>query len=113
MMRAMLIGAVIATLGAFPVAALVALVFRFPIPFSGYESGFQAVIPSLFAVCFYGLLGGFVVLPCLGAMAGFLAHRSGSSDNKVILYRTLGFALVADLLAAMTLAVWDKIYGPW
>ena len=44
------LGCLLAVLGAFPVAALVALVFRFPIPFTGYCSGPGAVLSSFVAV---------------------------------------------------------------
>jgi hypothetical protein len=111
--RSILTGAVIATIGAFPMAALVALVYRFPIPFAGEESGIKAAIVSPFAVVFYGLLGGFLVLPCLGAVAGFLAHRIAEPDRKSIFRWTVRFALVADLIAALFLALLDKIIGPW
>jgi hypothetical protein len=40
-------GAVAACAGAFPAAAAVALVYRFPIPFRGYESGLDAVGSAL------------------------------------------------------------------
>jgi hypothetical protein len=44
-----LAGATVAIAASFPLAALVALVFRFPIPFGSYMSGPDAVVPALFA----------------------------------------------------------------
>lgn len=112
--RAAAIGAVVCTLGAFPAAALVALVYRFPIPLAAYASGPEAVLPSMLAVIFYGIIiGGFVVLPCLGAVAGLVAYRLAKPNSKMILCWTIALAFAVDLLAAMTLATWDKIYGPW
>ena len=103
-----------AVLGAFPVAALVALVFRFPIPFSGYGSGPEAVLPSLVAVLFYGaLFGGFLLLAVLGAVGGLIACFIGKHDGKRTFRLTWAFALLVDLLAMLTLAVLDKIIGPW
>lgn len=112
--RCITIGAITATVGAFPAAALTALSFRFPIPFRGYASGFEAVWPALLAVVFYGLvIGGFVVLPCLGAAVGYFAARFAGPDRSTVFRWTIALALLVDLVAAMTLALWDKIYGPW
>jgi hypothetical protein len=70
----MILGAAAATFGAFPVASLVALVYRFPVPFRGYASGFGAIVPANFAVLVYGVMGGFIVLPFSGAVAAALTH---------------------------------------
>lgn len=112
-MRSIATGIAWAVLGAFPVAALVALCYRFPIPFSGYESGPMAVPRSLFAVVFYGLIGGFVVLVALGAAAGTAAHLLAGPDARRERQLTLTLALAGDFVAMMTLAVLDKIIGPW
>ncbi len=94
-------------------AAIVALCFRFPIPFSGYESGPSAVLRSLFAVAFYGMLGGFVVLAALGAAAGAVASWLAGHDDRRRRQLTFIFALAADFVSVMILAVLDKIVGPW
>ena len=107
------IGSLLAVLGAFPVAALVALVFRFPIPFTGYCSGLEAVLPSCVAVLFYGCIGGFPLLAVLGAVGGLAAFLIGRPDGKKTFRLTVAFALVVDLLATLILAVLDKIIGPW
>jgi len=112
----MILGAGAATLGAFPVASLVALVYRFPIPFRGYASGFGAIVPANFAVLVYGLLGGFIVLPFSGAVAAALTHwatRLTETRGRAVLYWVVGFALIADLIAAIALSLLDKIIGPW
>jgi hypothetical protein len=46
----------------FPFAALCGLVYRFPVPFSGYLSGVMAMPLALLAVVVYGILGGFPAL---------------------------------------------------
>ena len=107
------LGSLLAVLGAFPVAALVALVFRFPIPFSGYCSGLEAVLPSFVAVLFYGCIGGFPLLAVLGGVGGLAAFLIGRPDGKKTFRLTLAFAVLADLLATLTLAVLDKLIGPW
>jgi hypothetical protein len=102
-----------AILGAFPAAAVVALCYRFPIPFHGYRGGPAAVLPSLFAVAFYGLAGGFALLALIGAAAGIaanlLAQREPRRERRLI----IAFALAGDLAVAATLAVLDRIIGPW
>src|SRR5207247_11256801 len=66
-----IIGGALATiLLAFPFAAVCAIVFRFPVPFAGYESGWSAMPHALAAVRFYGALGGFPLLAFLGALGG-------------------------------------------
>jgi hypothetical protein len=113
MWRAVVTGIVWALFWVFPVAALVALCFRFPIPFSGYESGPSAVLRSLFAVLFFGVLGGFLVIAALGAASGALAHRLAGPDVRKWRWLAVGLALGGDFVAVMTLAVLDKIIGPW
>ena len=113
MWRSILSGIVWALLGAFPAAAFVALCYRFPIPFSGYESGLMAVPSSLLAVAFYELYGGFVVLAALGAAAGLAANRLASGDARRERRLTVTFALAGDLVAVIILAVLDKFIGNW
>jgi len=102
-----------AILGAFPAAAVVALFYRFPIPFAGYRGGPMAVLPSLFAVVFYGFAGGFALLALIGAAAGIaanlLAWREPRRQRRLI----IAFALAGDLAVAAILAVLDWIIGPW
>ena len=108
------LGGLLAVLGAFPVAVLVALVYRFPIPFVGYCSGPEAILPSFYAVAMYGVfLGGFIPLAVLGALGGAIAYWSDGQNGKGSLRITLALALLVDLLGTLTLAVLDKIIGPW
>jgi hypothetical protein len=113
MWRSILSGIVWALLGAFPSAALVALCYRFPIPFSGYESGLTAVPRTLLAVAFYEVFGGFVVLAALGTAAGIAANLLARRDARRERWLTLTFALAGGLVAVMVLAVLDKIIGQW
>lgn len=104
------LGAILTVLGTFPVAAVVALLFRFPVPFSGYQSGFEAMLISPLAVAVYGIFtGGFVVLALIGALLGWMLNRLGESDSGTI----LNAALAVDTAVILLLSVWDKIYGPW
>jgi hypothetical protein len=113
MWRSIKTGIAWAFLGVFPLAALAALCYRFPIPFAGYESGLMAVPRSLFAVVFYGLFGGFVVLAAIGAAAGTAANLLARHDARRERVLTLAFALAGDLAVVMILAVLDKMIGKW
>ena len=103
-------GALTAIIGTFPVAAVVALLYRFPFPLAGYSSGFGAMVRSPVAVAFYGVLsGGFIVLALLGAVIGKVFHSPDVSRKKTI----VTLALFIDIVVMILLAMWDKIYGPW
>jgi hypothetical protein len=106
-------GAATAVAASFPLAALCALAFRFPIPFDGYRSGSAAIRPALLAVVFYGVLGGFVVQAGVGGVAGLFAEHYGASRPR----RTFGLCLALATMGAsagvVLLAVLDFIIGPW
>jgi hypothetical protein len=107
-----LLGAVVTTAAAFPAAALLALVYGFPVPFAGKLQGIDAMIPAMVAVIFYGVMGGFVVLPLLGTLAGIIADRS-SEDARTAQFRTVMAALTIALGCAALLAMLDLLIGPW
>jgi hypothetical protein len=109
MARCVWVGVLSAIAGSFLVAPLLALVYRFPIPFSGMESGPSAAVRSLFAVAFYGVLGGFVVLGVFGAAAGVVASRVAGADPRRAWKLALAFGLAADFVAAGALYVADLI----
>src|SRR4030095_17163500 len=85
-------GAAAAVAATFPLAALVALAFRFPIPFVTYMSGVDAIIPALFAAAFYGTIGGFVVQALAGGVAGYLAAWRAEAGRKQAWRRCLVWA---------------------
>jgi hypothetical protein len=107
-----LLGAVVATAAAFPAAALLALVYGFPVPFAGKLQGPDAMVPAMFAVVFYGVMGGFIVLPLLGTLAGVIADRS-SVDASTAQFRTIMAGLTIALGCAALLATLDVFIGPW
>jgi len=94
-------------------AALCALVFRFPIPFAGYESGIAAVPRALLAAVFYGVLGGFVVLAVGGYAAGAIAVVKAGNDVTKTFRLTLAYSVLISFAGVLLLAVLDKIIGPW
>jgi hypothetical protein len=102
-------GALIAILASFPLAALTALVFRFPIPFGGYVSGPEAVGPVLYAVGFYGLLGGFFVQAVVGGVAALVASRSAPRGSM----RWVAAAVAAAWAGVLLLSILDWIIGDW
>lgn len=105
-------GSIYTVVLAFPLASLLALFYRFPMPFFGYASGINAAIWAPSAVLFYGTLGGFAVLAVLGAFAGLIGSKlpiKNLTVNKTIIV----LAILIDLVFGVLLATWDKIYGPW
>jgi hypothetical protein len=106
-------GALWTILLVFPFAGLCALVFRFPVPFGAYESGWSAVPHALAAVRFYGALGGFTLLAVLGALGGAVAHRMQRPDTRRVWQWTISFAAALAFSAVMLLATLDFMIGPW
>ncbi len=113
MRSAVLRGALWAVVLAFPLAALCALVYRFPVPFSGYESGLAAAPVALMAVVFYGLLGGFPVLLAAGALGGAAMNALASPDVQRVRRLTLASSGLIAALAVIFMATLDKLIGPW
>ena len=108
-MRRFLLGSLVAIIASFPIGALTALVFRFPIPFGEYASGPGAVVPSLYAVAFYGMLGGYFVQGVLGGVAAVSVRPN--ADHGWI--HSSVAAVVAAVPAVLILSVLDWILGPW
>ena len=106
-------GAVIGVLASFPLAALCALLFRFPIPFAGYQRGPEAVMPAMIAVLFYGALGGFAVQAVLGGIGGTLGARYARADTGRPNTTAIAGAAAASAIGVFLLAVLDLIIGPW
>jgi hypothetical protein len=104
-----LFGSVVANIASFPLAALTAFVFRFPIPFGGYASGPEAVVPSLYAAGFYGMLGGFLLQGWLGGVAALIMRPS---DDGGWIQRAAA-AVVAAVPGVLTLSVLDWVIGTW
>lgn len=97
--NAAMIGATLCNVFAYPCAVLIALLWRFPIPMSGYASGPSAVEPALMAVMIYQLLGGALLLGIFGAVAGIAAHDFRYPDDGAITRLAAINAFVIALLA--------------
>jgi hypothetical protein len=106
-------GAFWCVLFAFPSGALMVSVWRFPIPFGNYVSGLEHAGHALLAVGFYGIIGGFVVLGVLGAIAGMITHTLCPDAEREQKRLTRIVTAMIALAAATLLAALDKIIGPW
>lgn len=106
-------GAFWCVLFAFPGAVLLVSVWRFPIPFAGYRSGPGHAGHALFAAGFYIIIGGFVVLGALGAIAGLITRTLRPDDEREQKRLARIVTAVIALAAATLLAALDMIIGPW
>ena len=109
----MIAGTLWSLVSAFPITALMALFFRFPVPFGGIEGGPSRVIPAMFALLFYGVLaGGFVFIGICGAFAGFVAWRfapTAHQQRRIQRCLSMGFTFVL----LFVLATLDWYIGAW
>ncbi|MGV0741442.1 hypothetical protein [Mycolicibacterium sp. XJ870] len=103
-----MVGAVAAVGWAPLAAAIVAAVYRFPVPFGEYASGLGGMPTAALASVFYLALGGFLVLGALGAVAGALLAGTASATRL-----TVAASIVIALLGALTLALLEYVIGPW
>lgn len=116
-------GAAAALMSGFLVALVFAYCFRIPVPlggmlgplgaFSPYAMSFKEVFLSVAgAWVFYGLFGGFFILPLCGAIAGRWAGRKFARErckNRMV----ISCAALASAIPVFCLSVLDWIIGPW
>lgn len=84
----------------FPAAALVAVVYRFPLPLGGTVSGPAGAWNAMLATLFYGLVGGFVVVPLLAVVMGALLRRRGHRQTALVTVPSVSAALLYALVLA-------------
>ena len=113
MKQSVITGAIAALVGMFPAAFFLALFWKFPIPLGGMANGFEGAILTPLAVVFYGILGGFVVVPGLGALAGTLAFRIAHGDATKSKKLSVLFGVLCAFTAGVFINMLDKIIGPW
>ncbi len=112
MLNAILRGALLPIAWTFPLAAVTAGLYRFPIPLAGYQDGWDAVVPSLVATAIYGLLGGFPLVAIVGGAVAAILRRQTPSEKSVtrpIHIAALGIAAVGVGIMANL----DYVIGPW
>ncbi len=116
-------GAVVAVVSSLLVAIFFAYVFRIPIPFWDYIGPFgkvstyampvvEVVKAVSIAWVFYGVLGGFVVLPLIGIFTGTVIGKkySGSTNRNLMI---MLWATGNTTIAVFILSILDFIIGPW
>ena len=116
-------GAIVALASSLIVALLFAYLFRIPIPFGGYIGPFGKISTYSMAIAdvlksvlvawvFYGIFGGFIILPVFGAVTGEYIGRkyAGSKNkNKIILL----WSFVVSAIPVFILSILDYLIGPW
>ncbi|MFD6156934.1 hypothetical protein ACFWF7_04290 [Nocardia sp. NPDC060256] len=112
-LKAACLGAVAAVVLAPLAAAVVAIVYRFPVPLGEYARGFGGAGDAALGSLFYLLFGGVLVVGILGAAGGFVAARSAGRHGGRAQRRTLGAAAIVALLSAIALSVLEFFVGPW
>jgi hypothetical protein len=73
------------------------------------ESGPSAILGSVFAVAFYGIMGGFVILGVLGAAAGAIASKVAGANRHRAWKIAVVLGLAADFASGCALYVTDLI----
>ncbi|MEV6768231.1 hypothetical protein AB0N05_06305 [Nocardia sp. NPDC051030] len=107
--KAVLRGVLTANLAAPLAAAVVASVYRFPLPLIGYGYGISNAVNAAFASLFYLIFGGALVLAALGAVGGLVAVRIAAPDAGRVARLTTAMAIVVALLGATVLATAELI----
>lgn len=108
------LGAVAAVVLAPLAAALVAIVYRFPVPMAeDYARGFGGAGDAALGSVFYLILGGALVLAILGGIGGFVTARFAQLNARRARFRTLAVSAGIALLAASALAVLEFFIGAW
>ncbi|PPJ21079.1 hypothetical protein C5E44_05655 [Nocardia nova] len=106
-------GALVAVLTAPLAAAVVASVYRFPIPFGEYAEGLREAVNAALAAVFYLVMGGGMLLAVLGGAAGLMIVRAHGRrlGRSLALTFAAGFGLA--VLGAFALALLEHVIGPW
>lgn len=116
-------GAATALVSSLLVALLFAYTFRLPIPLGGMLGPFGTVNPYAMSVAevgaavfvawlFYGVFGGFLLLPLCGAVAGYWASRRFAGEQRRS-RMVMGYAALASAIPVTGLALLDYLIGPW
>lgn len=116
-------GMITALVTSFFIGLLFAYTFRLPIPLVGMMGPFGEVstqsfgffgvmVAVLAAWLVYGFLGGFIVVPFFGGVAGYFAGRAfqGSAKKNQIV---IAFSAIASAVPVVLISTLDFIIGPW
>lgn len=116
-------GAVTAVISSLLIAILFAYVFRIPIPLGGMLGPFGGLSPYSFSVVeviksvfvawvFYGVFGGFIIVPLLGAITGVIVGRKYSGASKQSRMIVI-WSFITTVIPVFLLSVLDHIIDPW
>ena len=116
-------GAIISVVSSLIAAILFAYLFRIPIPMGGYIGPFGEistysievvdVLKYVFvAWVFYGMFGGFIILPTFGAITGAIIggkYSDSKNKNRIIVL----WSIMISTIPVFILSILDYIIGPW
>lgn len=116
-------GAIVAVATTFLLPILLAYSFRFPVPlvgyfgplgeFNTYDLSVHEVLKSvLLAWTFYGMVGGFTIVPVCGALTGLLVSRK-DADARGKNGRLVFWSTIVGAIPVLILSTLDYIIGPW
>lgn len=111
--RCIFLTVMIAVVSSIPLAGLIGMIFRFPIPMSGYASGPSAFVPGMFAAILYGMVGGVAVQALMGCIAGVIVYQAARRRPQRVGTLTLLGGTLSALPGLLLLATLDWIIGPW
>ena len=90
------------------------MIYRFPIPFAGYQSGMEWILPAMLSAIFYGVvMGGFAVTIGIGILWGFVGERYSSSFEKSRRLKIIGCSIFTTFVMLLILSMLDKFIGEW
>lgn len=93
-------------------SALIGLVFRFPVPFDGIQSGLRGMISAPFAMLLYGVFyGGLLVSMAIALLLYAIPQIWPSTATPRM--RMWISANIGAFIFVMALATLDYVVGPW
>ena len=123
--RQILLGAFWGNAGMFLVAPVTAVLYQFPawpygkvggLPKSftnGLDWLLEDTILAVWLTVLFGIIsGGFVVLGLLGGLAGGVSYKVFGQTTEKLYWRTIGCALVADVIVSVILALAADALAP-
>ncbi|MFN9720012.1 MAG: hypothetical protein ACK58L_15040 [Planctomycetota bacterium] len=111
--RCLLHTAITAIVSTVPLAGVIGLCFRFPVPFVGYLSGPAALFAAMIAAFFYAALGGVIVQAIAGVFGGTIAYQLARRNPDQVRLVILICGIASALPGLLLLSILDWIVGSW
>lgn len=111
--RCLFFTAITAMVSSVPLAGIIGLLFRFPVPFAGYVSGPAAFFAAMFAAFFYSVVGGVIVQAIAGFAGGLIAYKVTRRHPERMRIVILLCGMASALPGLLLLSMLDWIVGPW